>query len=161
MKPASLRIATFVLLLLILGERAFDRLVHADLWGEDGMILLTQAATLGSASLLMPYAGSYLTIERLIMLGALRAVPLSWLPAASDAFVHRGLCRCDVEDCEPGVSMVDFLLVSTRARGLYVLPLAGADRDDRQSLQPDLDLVLLVGAGWTEGSRVCLSRGSK
>ena len=82
MKATSLRIATFVLLLLILGERASDRLVHADFWGEDGVILLTQAATLGSESLLLPYAGSYLTIERLIMLGALRAVPLSWLPAA-------------------------------------------------------------------------------
>ena len=82
MKPAPLRIATFVLLLLIVGERAFGRLVYADFWGEDGAVFLSQAATLGWASLLEPYAGTYLTIERLIMLGALRAVPLPWLPAA-------------------------------------------------------------------------------
>ena len=63
MKPTPLRIATFVLLLLILGERAFGRLVHADLWGEDGAVFLSQAATLGSASLLMPYAGSYLRLR--------------------------------------------------------------------------------------------------
>ena len=82
MKPAPLRIATFVLLLLIVGERAFGRLVYADFWGEDGAVFLSQALTLGWASLLKPYAGTYLTIERLIMLGALHAVPLSWLPAA-------------------------------------------------------------------------------
>jgi hypothetical protein len=82
MKPARLRIVTFVLLLLIVGDRAFGRLAHADLWAEDGAVFLNQAATLGGASLLRPYAGSYLTIERLVMLSALRAVPLSWLPAA-------------------------------------------------------------------------------
>jgi hypothetical protein len=82
MKPDLLRIATFALLLLIVGERAFARLVHADLWGEDGAVFLSQAAARGWASLLLPYFGSYLTIERLIMLGALRAVPLSWLPLA-------------------------------------------------------------------------------
>ena len=57
-------------------------LLYADFWGEDGAILFSQAATLGSSSLLLPYAGSYLTIQRLIVLAAMHVVPLSWLPAA-------------------------------------------------------------------------------
>jgi hypothetical protein len=81
MKTAMLRIATFVLLLLIVGGRAFDRLVFADLWAEDGPIFFNQAATVGNASLFVPYAGSYFLIERLIMLGAIRVVPLAWVPA--------------------------------------------------------------------------------
>ena len=64
MKPVPWRIATFLLLLLILGERAFGRLVNADLWGEDGASFLNQAVTLGWASLLEPVAGTYLTLER-------------------------------------------------------------------------------------------------
>jgi hypothetical protein len=82
MKPAHLRIATFALLVLIVCERALGRIVYADLWAEDGVVLFSQAATLGWASLLEPCAGVYFLIERLIMLGALRAMPLSWLPAA-------------------------------------------------------------------------------
>jgi len=82
MRPTSLRVATFLLLLLILIERAFGRLALADFWGEDGAILFGQAAALGSSSLLLPYAGSYLTIQRLILLAAMHVVPLSWLPAA-------------------------------------------------------------------------------
>lgn len=82
MRPTLLRVATFLLLLLILGERAFDRLAHPDFWGEDGAILLSQAAGLGTPSLLLPYAGSFLTIQRLLVLALLHVVPLSWLPAA-------------------------------------------------------------------------------
>ena len=82
MKPAHLRIATFVFLLIIVCERALGRLVDADLWAEDGTVFLSQAITLGWASLLEPFVGSYFALERLIMLVAWRAVPLPWLPAA-------------------------------------------------------------------------------
>ena len=86
------------------------------------------------------------------MLGALRAVPLSWLPAAvtlSSIVVLAGVMSRIVSPAYEWLIPSSYLRV---ARGLDVLPLARADREDGQSLRPGLDLVLLVGAGWAEGS---------
>ena len=82
MKPAHLRIATFLFLLVLVCDRAFGRLEYPDLWAEDGAVFLSQAATLGWASLFKPFVGVYFAIERLIILVALHALPLPWLPAA-------------------------------------------------------------------------------
>ena len=82
MKPAHLRIATFVALLVLVCERAFGRLQFPDVWAEDGTVFLSQAAALGWASLLKPFVGVYFALERLIILVALQALPLPWLPVA-------------------------------------------------------------------------------
>lgn len=76
-----LGLPTCGLVLLILVQRGWERLGTPDLWGEDGQIFLGQALSQGVHSLLTPMAGSYFTIERLVMIGALRLVPLAWVPA--------------------------------------------------------------------------------
>lgn len=79
--PAAIRLAAFGLALLVLVSRGWGRLTRPELWGEDGQIFLAQALTSGFHSLLQPMAGSYFTLERLIMLGALELAPFAWLPA--------------------------------------------------------------------------------
>jgi hypothetical protein len=51
------------------------------LWAEDGAIFLAEAWSMGARSLLHNYAGSYHTVQRLIVLGAVDLFPLLWLPA--------------------------------------------------------------------------------
>ncbi|MEO8483292.1 MAG: hypothetical protein ABI634_13855 [Acidobacteriota bacterium] len=72
--------AAFALPLVILIERGWSRLATPDFWAEDGAVFLRQALEEGSRSLLHPMAGSFFTLERSIMLIALKAAPLVWVP---------------------------------------------------------------------------------
>lgn len=74
------RFVTFLLLLAILIQRGWVRLSIPDFWAEDGRVFFLDALTDGVRSLLHPMAGSYFTIERLIMLGAVKLAPLAWVP---------------------------------------------------------------------------------
>lgn len=76
---------TFGLTALIVLQRGWERLLHADLWGEDGAVFLAQAIEQGARSLFIPQAGSYFTAERLVTLGALQILPLAWIPTAITA----------------------------------------------------------------------------
>lgn len=76
---------TFGLTALIVLQRGWERLLHADLWGEDGAVFLAQAMEQGARSLFVPQAGSYFTAERLVTLGALQVLPLAWIPTAITA----------------------------------------------------------------------------
>ncbi len=80
--PTQVRVMTFLLLLVITTERVWGRLLSPDIWAEDGQVFLAQALSGGLASLRIPMAGSYFTLERLMMLSAVHLVPLEWLPAA-------------------------------------------------------------------------------
>jgi hypothetical protein len=75
------RLKTFLLCLVIVSWRGWDRLFRADLWGEDGAVFLAEGFRVGASSLLRSYAGSFHTLQRLIALGAIEVFPLLWIPS--------------------------------------------------------------------------------
>ncbi len=79
---SRLRILTFCLVFLLGIARAWDRVAHAELWGEDGRVFLAGVMNDGVSSLLQPMAGSFFLIERLIALVTWHLVPLAFIPTA-------------------------------------------------------------------------------
>ena len=77
--PTAITLQRLALLLctVLLGLRAWPRVVYAHLWAEDGAIFLPAALESGWRSLLEPYAGYYQLVPRLLS-AALVSLPLSY-----------------------------------------------------------------------------------
>jgi len=77
-EPAGLAVlgAAFFLALFLRQPRV---LLHAELWGEDGVLWYGEANHLGLAALLIPAAGYLNSLQRLVGLLA-QPLPLTWVP---------------------------------------------------------------------------------
>lgn len=68
------RTATICFLLLSL--RAWARIWFSFIWAEDGKVFITEGLRWGWSSLLIPHAGSYHTIQRIVAYGVASFVPV-------------------------------------------------------------------------------------
>lgn len=70
-----------ILFLILTILRGWDRLIHAQIWAEDGTIFLYEALYQPFGSLFLPYAGYYHTLPRLLSSVLTQVFPLDWVPA--------------------------------------------------------------------------------
>ena len=75
------RLPVMALIFGILLVRGHGRLIHAELWAEDGSIFLRDALQAPLSSVLMPYAGYLQVVTRMLALGV-SFLPLEWIPHA-------------------------------------------------------------------------------
>lgn len=79
---AAVNLPAWLLLLLcaaVLFLREPGHILHAELWGEDGWVWYPDAYAHGLGSLVMPAAGYFQTLPRLVAL-AITGLPVLWVP---------------------------------------------------------------------------------